>query len=79
MLNLLKWPKGDTRHIHWEGRAVLWVVRKEEEEKQEERQHLPTLKAVSSASSIKYLCTYHMPGKEGNTGPVKTLLQTQVT
>ena len=36
MLNLLKWPKGDTRHIHWEGRAVLWVVRKEEEEKQEE-------------------------------------------
>lgn len=61
-------------------RVVLcceWSGRRKRRNKR--RQRLPTLKAVSSASSIKYLCTYHMPGKEGNTGPVKTLLQMQVT
>ena len=47
--------------------------------KRKDRQRLPTLKAVSSASAIQYLWTYHMPGKEGNIGSVKTLLPMQVT
>ena len=34
--------------------------------KRKDRQRLPTLKAVSSASAIQYLWTNRMPGKEGN-------------
>lgn len=37
----------------------------------EGQQRLPTGKAASSASPIQYLLTYHVPGKEGNTGPVR--------
>ena len=57
----------------WSGR------RKRRKNQRKDRQRLPSLKAVSSASAIQYLWTYHTPDKEGNTGPVKTLLPTQVT